>query len=359
MSAIRSIVRAGLRALAVTVMGSAFASGPASAAADFRLERLTPREMYVAPGQTVSYVLRIRNVGTVEGVAHVGDETHSSYFDDLESYSLAQASSSGCGPFDTQFTGFLNDYQIIFDAGPIAPNAYLDCAMTIVRDVASVHDMSMAWGVLVDDIGGSSYQRYVEAALVGTLTDVSIETRTFGFHLDDGGFAHATAELVIHNGGSYPFDPQNVGACEDNFARPFFTDGSGPGGCGDDFYYPTCFDWGYGFHTPEIEAGGTYSCLIQLESKQPYQDPLAFPIALDYGRYYGGLSFIDTNRDNDETLLRLEPDAAAGAPVPSNRGASLLFCGVALLALGGWRIKKRRGSLRALFRSHNRLITAP
>jgi hypothetical protein len=60
-------------------LGAAFAVSPAIAAADFRLERLTPREMYVAPGQTTTYMLRIQNIGDAEGTAHVGDDTHSAY----------------------------------------------------------------------------------------------------------------------------------------------------------------------------------------------------------------------------------------------------------------------------------------
>ncbi|HVT31905.1 MAG TPA: hypothetical protein VHE32_04625 [Rhodanobacteraceae bacterium] len=313
-------------------------ASPAFATADFQLERLTPRELRVAPGGQTSYALRIRNVGTEAGVAHLGDGTHIGFkpLDDYESYTFGPPSGSGCGPLEKRYTDFINTWQFVFDAGPVAPNAYLDCVLTVTRDASSLHDMRMTWGVLIDDGGTPSYQHYVETALVGTLTDVSIEAHSSGFHLDEQGFAHADTELVIHNGGTFPLDSENVGACEDNVLRPFLTDGSGDGGCGDDGWHPTCFDWGYGFRTPVIGAGETYRCLIHLTSKEPYVDRLAFPIALEQFRYGAGFSFLDTNSGNDATLLRLEPDAPAGSGVPVSAMAwqVAVLCGVLLLALG-------------------------
>ena len=326
----------------ITGLGVALAVSSAFAAADFRLERLTPREMYVAPGQATTYTLRIRNIGDAEGTAHVGDDTHDGYaaFDDFTSYHLIQSSRTGCGEPGTEYTDFFNDYRIIFDAGPIAPNAYLDCTMTILRDATSRHDMAMSWGVRIGTDDPPFYDHYVDEAIFGTLTDVSLETHTFGFYVDESGFAHATAVLNIHNGGSLPIDPENVGACEDNFVRPFFTDGSGDGGCGDDEYHPVCFDWGYGFRTPEIEAGGTYRCLIRLTSVEPYIAPLGFPIRLDDLQYGGGFSFIDVNRDNDDAVLRLEPDAADDMAVPSSSRFGLIVCGLVFLALAVWGLSR-------------------
>lgn len=324
----------------VFLVGLALASAAAQAGssnAEFQLERISPRENHVAPGQSTTYTLRITNIGTVAASAHLGDEGHSSYasLDDFPGYSLTQSNRPGCGELGRELTGFLNDYRFVFDTETIAVGASIECVMTVGRETDALHDMDMYWGVRSDPSTPTVYDHYTEVALFGTLTDVSIEMHSSGFHIDDAGLAHATTELRIHNGGSMPISSQIAGACEDNFLRPFLTDGSGPGGCGSDRHVLGCFDWGYGFVIPEVAAGDTYRCRIQLTSWEPYQSPLTFPISIGYVQVGAGHSFIDTNRANNDTLIRLEPDqvAVAATPVPlATRLALVLFAGSLALA---------------------------
>jgi hypothetical protein len=199
--------------------------------------------------------------------------------------------------------------------------------------------------VLVDANAEQPYQRYVETALLGTLTDVSVQTQTFHFHLDDNGFAHATAELRVHNGGGIVLDPMSVGACEDFGFRPFFTDGSGPAGCGDDSWSPMCFDWGYGFITPEIEPGETYSCLIELTSVQTYVEPLAFSIGVDFGERSSGDYYVrDTNLGNNTAVLRLAPgvEGELARPVTALDARFGFAIGALILVFGASAIGLRR-----------------
>jgi len=322
--------------LCVAVLAS-FVARAAVAAADFRLERLSPRETYLAPGQSAGYTLRIRNVGNATGVAHVGDDTHSSYpwMDDFTSYSLVQSDRPECGAFDHEYTGFFNDYRIVFEAGPINAGEYVDCTMTVGRDTDSRHDMAMSWGVRIGTSEPPVYEHATENALFGTLTEVSIETRSFGFFIDDTGFAHATTELRLRNRGSVPVDPQIAGACEDFFFRPFITDGSEPGGCGSDQYSPECFYGGYGFLVPEIPAGGTYSCTIRMTSIEPYESPLSYAIMVGTRQSGAGYTFIDIDPQNNQAALRLEPDAneVEATPVPSVARLGLVLFGSAIILI--------------------------
>lgn len=343
-----------LRILGFTVAANAAVTGCVFAAADFHLERLTPREMHVAPGGATTYVLRIRNDGDTSDVAHLGDGGwHDHYALDIAGYEFVQTGASDCSPIAERFMGVFNFYQLVFDAGPIAPGSYLDCALTITRDADSNHDTHIAWGVLVDPAAEHPYQRYVAGAYIGTLTDVSVQTRTFHFHIDDAGFAHAIAELSVHNGGGVALDPMVVGACEDTSIRPFFTDGSGPGGCGDDSNQFGCFDWTYGFITPAIPAGETYHCLIDLTSKQAYEGPEAFPIgaALDFRYASNGLYLFDTNLDNDTALLRLAPDANSGTarPLSALDPYFAFIAGILLLVVGSNSIRKKKTGREAPF----------
>ena len=306
-------------------------------AADYRIERLSTRETHLEPGQSASYALRIWNLGTSVGVAHLGNEEHSDPPWLEAGYLLTQSSAFGCGDLVREYTGLFNFYRLVFDAGPIAPGQYLDCRITVFRDAASRHDMAMSWGVR-RSIDPLEYDGYIESAFFGTLTDVSIDAHSSGFSIDDAGFAHATTELEIHNGGSMPVEPQVAGACEDNFLRPFVTDGSGPGGCGSDDHSPGCFDWGYGFLIPEVAAGDTYRCTIRLTSRQPYAVAMGFPIAIDSTQYGAGFTFMDIHREDNEAVLRLLPDTtnAVAAAVPSLAILGLIILGAALVLIA-WR----------------------
>ena len=295
----------------------------AYAAAEFRLERLSASEMPLEPGASGTYRLRIHNIGDASGTAHLGSNPVYPYLDD-PNYAFTPSGSAACGQFDTEWAD-LNGQRAVFVAGPIAAGGILDCSMLVSRGVDSWSDRFLVWMVR-DDQGG--YVDPTDAASLGTLTDVSVSAHSFAFHVDDEGFAHSTIRLEIRNGGGVPVGGQIAGYCEDHGFRPFVTDGSGDGGCGDSDWSPGCFDWGYGFLIPEIAAGETYRCLIRLQSIEPYDHPLSFPIGVNFWQSEAGNqhALIDTDQGNNTTLLRLEPDGiAVAAPSTTHIGLLILI----------------------------------
>lgn len=286
----------------------------AHAAAEFRLERLSARELPLEPGASGTYRLRIRNVGGESGTAQLGSNPVYPYFDD-PNYAFTQSGSAACGEFGSEWAN-LNAQRTVFPAGPIAAGGSLDCSMLVSRGVDSWSDRFLTWMVR-DDQG--EYVDPTDVALLGTLTDVSVSTRSFGFYVDRKGAAHSTIRLEIRNGGSVPVIGQIAGYCEDHGFRPFLTDGSGDGGCGDSEWSPMCFDWGYGFLIPEIAAGETYRCLVRLQSIEAYDHPIGFPIGVDLQQYEAGTQhwLIDTDQGNNRASLWLEPDGTAAIAAPS------------------------------------------
>jgi hypothetical protein len=307
-------------------------AGLAHAAAEFRLERLSASEMRLAPGDSGTYLLRIRNIGDANGVAHIGSNPVYPMFDD-PNYEFTQAGSADCGVFGSEW-GDLNAERAVFLTGPLTAGGNLDCAIIVSRGVDSWSDRFLTWMVRNDQ---GEYADPDEGAVLGTLTNVSISARSFAFQIDDAGFAHSVARLEIRNGGSVPVGGQIAGYCEDHGFRPFVTDGSGEGGCGDSDWSPMCFDWGYGFMIPEIAPGATYGCLIRLQSIEPYDHPLAFPIGVNFWQSEAGNqhALIDTDVTDNTALLSLEPNAAVAiaAPTTTRAGLLILLLLTAVLAL--------------------------
>jgi hypothetical protein len=323
-----SMLRAGWLALLIaTGAGTALAH----AAAEFRLERLSSRELHVEPGASGTYQLRIRNVGDESGTAQLGSNPVYPYFDD-PNYAFAQYEEAACGEIGSE-SADLNAQRAVFLAGPIPAGGSLDCSMLVSRGSKSSSDRFLTW-MIRDDQG--EYVDPTEQALLGTLTDVSVSTRSFGFRVDDEGFGHSIVRLEIKNGGSVPVMGQIAGYCEDHGFRPFLTDGSGNGGCGDSGSSPMCFDWGYGFSIPEIAPGETYRCLVRLQSIEAYDHPIGFPIGVDFTQYEAGNQhqLIDTDGGNNTAALWLEPDgtAAIAAPSMTRTGMAILFGLIAIAA---------------------------
>jgi hypothetical protein len=315
-------------ALIAILIGSNFGATHLSfAAADFRLERISPREMHLGPGESGTYVLRIRNVGDQTGVARLGSNPVDHYLGD-PNYVFTQSGSSACGEFGSEWAEF-NAQRTVFAAGPIAPGGSLDCPMTIFRGLDSWSDRFLSWMVRDDQYDYPNYINPTDDSLLGTLTDVSITTHSFGFNIDEQGFAHSTIQLEVRNSGTVPVREQIAGYCEDHAFRPFVTDGSGPGGCGVDDYSPSCFEWGYGFAIPPIEAGTTYSCLIHLHSVERFESPLGYSIGVELQQYEAGNQhwLIDTNQQNNNTVLWLQPSGTVATVVPSATSLGLLILG--------------------------------
>lgn len=328
------------RLVCALIIASVFGQEFAHAAAEFQLERLSASEMHMEPGGSGIYQLRIRNTGDEIGTVELWSDPVSPILDD-PNYTLTHIDSPSCGDFSQAWDEF-NEAYTVFLAGPVAPGGSVDCAMIVSRGAASWNDRWLYW-MIRDDQG--NFVAFDDEAALGTLTEVSISARSFDFHVDALGFAHATVLLDVRNGGNVPISPQIAGFCEDNELRPFFTDGSGAGGCGDDSWSPYCFDWGYGFLIPQIDAGATYSCTIRLQSIEPYQHPLAFPIAIDFEQSEAGNGhgLIDTDQTDDLTALQLEPDGATAvaAPAVTRFGRSVLLVLLVFVAAARMRSRSR------------------
>jgi hypothetical protein len=312
--------------------------GTARAAAEFQLERISAPELRLEPGESGIYQLRIRNTGSEVGTAQLGSDLVSRYIDD-PNYSFTQSGSPACGDFSSEGGDFSTE-RSVFLAGPIAAGASLDCSMIVARGIDSWSDRFLTWMVRNDQ---GEYVNPAEAVAIGTLTNASVSTQSFGFYIDSEGLAHSTVRLEVRNAGGVPINGQTAGFCEDNFLRPFLTDGSGEGGCGDSSWYSYCFDWGYGFLIPDIEAGGSYSCLISLQSLEPYDHPLAFPIAISMGESEVGNehSLIDTDLQNNTTYLRLEPDADVAVAATSATSAGLFALAASMTGIACVLLRRR------------------
>ncbi len=303
----------------------------AHAAASFQLQRITPREMPLVPGASTRYVLRITNVGDEAGIAPLF-----AYFwfeNRWDPYTLTQSADPRCGPLHPSGLDWFTQGPG-FETAPIEPGGTLDCDLMISRPATSPRDTSLFW--VVRDTT-PPYASTSDVALIGTLAETSITTRNVDFSLDNNGIARATVELSVHNGGRATLIEQSAGACEDTAPRPFFTDGSGPDGCGDDRFGPRCFDWGYGFLIPRLEPGQTHRCLIHLQSFTRYTGPLQFPIDVNWPQQgIGGGTLMDTNRDNNSAVLLLAPsgsDEVSGVPSLGSRALGLLAMILALAAM--------------------------
>ncbi len=319
----------------VTFLASACA---AHAAASFQLQRVTPREMPLVPGASTRYVLRITNVGDETGIAPLF-----AYFwfeNRWDPYTLTQSADPRCGPLHpSALDGFTQGQG--FETAPIAPGGTLDCDLMISRPATSPRDTSLYWAVRDTT---PLYASTSDIALIGTLAETSITTRNVDFSLDQNGIARATVELSVHNGGRATLMEQAAGSCEDTAFRPFFTDGSGPNGCGDDGFGPLCFDRGYGFLIPQLEPGQTHRCLIHLQSFTRYTGSLQYPVEVSWPQQgIGGGTLMDTNRDNNSAVLLLAPtgsgEALSGVPSLGPLALGLL---AAVLALAAARTRRSR-----------------
>ncbi len=331
--------RIGFVAASCAIVAAALITPRAACAtATFRLERLTPRVMYLDPGASATYGLRITNTGAEAGSAPL----LTSFPFPFDIYLLSNLSDSRCGTLyfvDVSPIPPLYIQGIAFDTTSIAPGYSLDCTMTVTRPSDMGQDTALTWNVRDTN---PPYSSTTETALIGTLADTSIATRNLDFSIDANGFGHSTIELTVHNGGRATVESQSAGACEDNFGPDFTIDGGGPEGCGSADYSPPCFDYGYGFLIPQLAPGDTRRCLIHLQSLAPYQNPLSFPINVATTQSaIGGGDLFDIDPNNNFAMLFLGPVANdTSLPVPTN-GRSAPLLAVLLGIAAGWQIKRR------------------
>ncbi len=316
------------------ILLSAFASC-AWADATFELEKLSADQLLLAPGESTTYALRIRNTGDVTAAAIVRGTFHFINRFDPAPYTLGPPADGRCGSIVVD-----NFSSVGFVTSNIAPGTFLDCQWSINRPLASKNDTWLVWRT------GVELQTFSGLTIIGTLTNTSIATRTLDFSIDDQGIGHASIELSIHNGGQLPIHEQSAGACYGGGFDVIVLSGDGEGGCGEEHFAPMCFTGGgYGFALPALQPGQTHRCTFKVRSFQPYTHPLAadFQISPEQGTG-DGIMLLDSNEDDNQALAWLAPLGVHDAtPLISLRwpALSLLIVLCGFLSLRHQRSKTR------------------
>lgn len=183
-------------------------------------------------------------------------------------YTISVPTEPGCAVLDP--TAGIR--RVLFDTS--AGGGELECRYTIRREAHSINDLSMA----LDPLGNNGMPmsggvRFRFGAVPYLALSVSYEGETL---LPDGRLQRM-ARLRVDSDGSVPLDRVSVGYCFDNSFPGFLMDGSVAGGCspGTGGY---CFFSGFAFALPTVPAGSSSSCLVQLTSRGPYEQPLYFPL---------------------------------------------------------------------------------
>lgn len=245
------------------------------AGALFRLDRVTPHAMFVAPGSSASYRLRITNVGDGPGTAPLYAAFYYENLRDPAPYVFEQSSDPRCGPLhlDAPYPGSM-EFGPAFETASLAPGDSLECDMTIMRPPASIEDTSAYWTVRDTD---PPYAFRSDPALIGTLANTSASARTIDFSIDTSGYAHSMVEISVHNAANVSITSQSLGTCNPTFA-PFGIDGDFESGCGPGNSGPGCPDISSGYPIPRLDPGATYRCLVKLRSSAPYTAPLEYSL---------------------------------------------------------------------------------
>ena len=279
------------------ILVSAFASC-AWADATFDLEKLSPDQLLVAPGESTIYSMRIHNTGDVAGPASVVGTFHLLNRFGPDPYTLGPPGDARCGSIEVD-----NFATLSFVTASIAAGTALDCEWQINRPLASRFDTWLAWHTAAAQPSSSGL------TVIGTLTDTSITTRTLSFSIDDQGIGHAGIELSVHNGGQFLIDEQSAGACYGGFVDAVVLAGEGEESCGDEYYSPPCFTGGgYGFAIPDLQPGQTHRCTFKMRSLQPYSHPLAADFRVETEQYSEhDTMLLDSNESDNHTLARLAP----------------------------------------------------
>ncbi len=265
---------------------------------EFELERLSPDQLRVAPGESVFYSLRIHNRGDVAGAAPVFGRFYILNRFLPAPYSLGQSVDARCGLVHVNNFGDMS-----FLTTDIAPGDSLDCAWPITRPLASIIDTSLFWRTAVEDSSFSGL------TMIGTLTNTSIATRTLSFSINEQGIGRAIVELSIRNGGEHPIEEQGAGECYYGNVDVLVEADDGKESCGEISYSPPCFTGGgYGFTLPGLQPGETRRCTFKLRSRLPYAHPLAvdFRIEPEQPTENGGMLF-DTDVNDNRAYAWLAP----------------------------------------------------
>ena len=307
---------------------------PVTCCADafFQLDRVTPRAMYLQPGTSGSYILRITNSGDAPGIAPLYATLWYENRHDPTPYTLEQSDDLRCGPLhvDAPYPGS-SEYGPAFETASIAPGTSLECDIKVVRPAASGRDTSLQWSIRDTH---PPYAVTSGEAFIGTLADTSFNSRTLEFSIDADGMAQSLVEVSVHNGSRVATAPSGAGTCMPPFP-PFAIDASFDGGCPS--HGVLCPGPSYGIGIPQLGPDQTYTCRVKLRSIQSYTEPLNYPLMLDLQRSAGGGTLMNINMDGSTLMLGPLATVATEA-VPANRLLHILV--LLLLVMGGARLSR-------------------
>ncbi len=292
-----------------TTLVLAFAGAPAIAQPAFELELLTPTRLLVAPGQSIAHALRIRNIGDATGAASLTGYWHLlNHLGDWP-YTLGPASDVRCGDLTPGVSGTIQSVTAMLD-----PAETLDCEWHIHRPAESVNDTHLIW------TAGATPSNWSGLTLIGTLTDISVQTRTLTFHIDEQGIGRARFELTIENHGPVAVRPWGVGACYYGDVPVLVEESTHPGGCGGypPVWAPVCATGGeYAFGTPALAPGQRHQCTFDARTREPYQTPVGMDVqAPDSQSSLAGGTLLDSDTGNNQSWFIVGPTGSPVVPVP-------------------------------------------
>lgn len=165
-------------------------------------------------------------------------------------------------------------YRVVFDAS--AGGGELECRYTIRREAHSINDLS----IVLDPLGNNGMPASGGVTFrFGAVPYLALSVSYEGETLLPDGRLQRMARLRVDSDGAVSLNGVNAGFCLDNFFPQFLIEGNMAGGCarGTGGY---CFSSGFGFVLPTVPPGGSSSCRLQLTSREPYVQPLYFPLRL-------------------------------------------------------------------------------
>lgn len=185
-------------------------------------------------------------------------------------YTISVPTEPGCAVLDPA----AGIYRVLFDTS--AGGGELECRYTIRREAHSINDLSMALDPLGNNgmpVSGGVRLRF------GAVPYLALSVSYEGEALLPDGRLQRMARLRVDSDGTLPLNGASAGFCFDNAFPGFVMDASVAGGCarGTGGY---CFFSGFAFGLPTVPPGGSSSCLVQLTSREPYEQPLYFPLRL-------------------------------------------------------------------------------
>jgi len=238
---------------------------------------------------------------------------------------------------------FTDGYHL--ELGPLSVGQTVHCVIRVTRNVTGVNSTTFEWAVFGSKGDPSSHDW--TAFQVGTLTDVAISTQTISFHLDQNGVGQSLVRVHAKNKGPSDVEGFNIGACTDNVSLPFFVDLKVANAC--TLGGILCFDDGFAFHMPPLQAGVSTSCDVLLTGVGPYTGPAVFPLPLGIGDPLFDPatkgSLIDTNSSNNSAYLALAAPPTQPAPTGSPFIEAALIACLAVIGLAAVAPRLGRGQV--------------